>query len=371
MYYSELAELEIIQNRIELEEKENIETRLRDKIVLVTGGAGTVGRKLSEKLLEFGVKKVIVLDNNELSLFNMSNELAEQISDKLIDLKLGSILDNNLLEYIFQLYSPNIVIHAAAYKHVSVADKNPAEAVKCNVQGTLNMLNICKLFKAENFVYLSSDKAVNPSSIMGVTKRIGELLVRYFNMKTEGNYSVIRFGNVFGSSGSVGQIFAEQIVCKKEITITHPDMKRYFMSLNDAVNLIISSIALYEVGEIFICDMKQSVKIVDLAKNLILALGYTEQEIEIQYSNIREGESLFEELNYPYEVIRKAPVENIMICDSYNHDIKEDKIIEKVYDLMQHLYSDDLIQYIRNIVPEYKAKKENKYYDNSKTLSNK
>lgn len=360
MYYSELLETEIIQNRIKLMEKENLKKRLQDKSVLVTGGAGTVGRKLCEKLLEFDAKKVIVLDNNELSIFNMSNDLAESISDRLIDIKLGSVLDNGLLEYIFRLYSPNIVIHAAAYKHVSIADKNPAEAVKCNVQGTLNILNFCKLFKVENFVYLSSDKAVNPSSIMGVTKRIGELLVRYFNMKTEGNYSIIRFGNVFGSSGSVGQIFVEQIVNKKKLTITHPDMERYFMSLNDAVNLIISSIALYETGEIFICDMKQSIKIVDLAKRLILALGYTEQEIEIQYSNIREGESLFEELSYPYEVLRKSAIKNIMICDSYNQDKNENSIIEKVYNLMQHLYSENMIQYITDIVPEYKAKKENK-----------
>jgi len=136
-------------------------------------------------------------------------------------------------------------------------------------------------------------------------------------MNAESNYSIIRFGNVFGSSGSVVQIFIQQIIRERRITITHPDMERYFMSLNDAISLIISSIKLRESGEIFICDMKRSIKIVDLAKKLIYALGYTEKEIEIQYSNIRDGESLFEELNYPYEKLKKSPIENIMVCDAY------------------------------------------------------
>lgn len=357
MYYS-TTEYKIIEDRIVINNQNNVEMLLKDKIIFITGAAGSVGRKLCETLLNYSIRKIIAFDINELSVFNMEAAFSNEIKNGLISIKLGSILDNTLLQHMFELYKPSIVIHAAAYKHVSIANNNPSEAIKCNVQGTINVLNVSMLYNVQHFVYLSSDKAVNPSSIMGATKRISEIIVNYYNSKSINNfYSIIRFGNVFGSSGSVVQIFEEQIITKQKINITHPDMNRYFMSLNDAVNLIVASILLHKDGNMFICDMKQSLKIIDLAKKMINILGYREEEIEIQYTKIREGESLFEELYYPYETVRKSSINNILVCDT---NYEYDRCMEKVYDLIQHIYSDKLLQYIRNIVPEYIVGKDNK-----------
>lgn len=352
--YDNTLENKIIKNRIVIKEQNEIGKLLEDKIIFITGAAGYIGKKICEALLHYKIRKIIALDINELSVFNMEIAFEREIRDGIIHIKLGSVLDERLLEYMFEMYRPDIVIHAAAYKHVSVANNNPAEAIKCNVQGTINILNVSMLLKVQHFIYLSSDKAVNPSSIMGATKRIGEIIVSYYNSKTiDSFYSIVRFGNVFGSSGSVAQLFKKQIISEHKIFITHPDMERYFMSLDDAVNLVLAAILLYNDGNMFICDMNQPIKIRDLANKMINLLGYSENEINIQYTKIRKGESLFEELYYPYEKVKRASIENILICDINN---EQEGCMEKVFDLTQHIYSDKIFQYIKNIVPEFLTK---------------
>ncbi|TCL56194.1 polysaccharide biosynthesis protein [Kineothrix alysoides] len=352
--YNAAHKYQIICDRIDIGSNMDIKNLLYNQIILITGGGGSIGKELCKKIIQYNPKKIIVFDVNELSLFTMSNDFSEEIEKDIITLTLGSVLDYKLIEHIFQKYQPNIIIHAAAYKHVPIAEKNPSEAIKCNVLGTLNMLNAAIAFSIKHFIYLSSDKAVNPSSVMGVTKRIGEILVKYFNSLTSSYYTIVRFGNVFQSSGSVSEIFIEQLFAKKKITITHPDMKRYFMSISDAVSLILSSAVLYNEGDLFLCDMKQSVRITDLAKEIIKMLGIDYHEVEIQYTSVREGESLFEELCYSTEILRKSSIENIYICES-----QEDchNILERVYDLLQHLYAEDLLDYIRRIVPQYQIEK--------------
>ncbi len=349
--YNTLQNYNIIRNRIEIGGNKNIEKLLYNEVVFITGGGGSIGRELCKRIIKYRPRKVIIFDVNELSLFNMLSEFPEEIGKNFVTLILGSILDYNFIEQIFQKFQPSIIIHTAAYKHVSIAESNPSEAIKCNVLGTLNMLNASLTFNIKHFIYLSSDKAVNPTSVMGVTKRIGEILVKYFDSLTSNYYTIVRFGNVFQSSGSVSQIFIEQLITKKKITITHPDMTRYFMSLSDAVSLILSSIVLYNEGSLFICDMKQSIKITDLAKEMMKMLDIDYNDVEIQYTSVREGESLFEELCYSTEILRKASIENIFICES--HDDSHN-ILENVYDLLQHLYTKDLLYYIRRIVPQYK-----------------
>lgn len=356
MNHINLERMNIVKDKIELKQIYKFENELKDKTILITGGAGSIGEKICENILKFDVKKVICLDINELSLSKCAGKFSNEIERNNIELKLGSVLDFPFLESICKKYNPDIIIHAAAYKHVDIAEDNPEIVIKYNIQGTLNILELCEQFKIQRMVFLSSDKAINPSSIMGVTKRIGELLVKSYKVRLNGKYSIVRFGNVFGSSGSVVEIFERNIKNDKKIEITHPDMKRYFMTLNDAANLAIVSIAMCDEGDIFIADMKELIKICDLAKKIILAMGYKENEIEISYTNIRKGESLFEEVNYSNEILRKSSVDNIMVCDmKYEKEI--DVILKKVFKLMEDLYSNDLINYILAIVPEYKKKK--------------
>ena len=353
--YNVLNDCQIVCDRINVENNKDIQMLFYDKVVFITGGGGSIGRELCRKILHYKPKKVVVFDMNELSLFTMSNDFLKEITNNIVTLTLGSILDYELLEHVFQACHPSIIIHAAAYKHVSIAEKNPSEAIKCNVLGTLNMLNISMASGIKHFIYLSSDKAVNPTSVMGMTKRISEMLVKYFNSLSPNYYTSVRFGNVFRSSGSVSEIFIEQLITKKKITITHPDMERYFMSINDAVNLILSSAVLYNEGDLFLCDMKQSIKITDLAKKMMMMLGIDDHEVEIQYTSVRDGESLFEELCYSTESLRKSSITNIYICESND---EYNNILESVYDLLQHLFTGNLLHYIRRIVPQYKVEKQ-------------
>jgi len=363
--FNALHNHQIICDRIKIDNNQAIKDLFFNKTVFITGGAGSIGRKLCEKVIKFRPEKIVILDSNELSLFTMSYEFAEEIKENIVYLLLGSILDYTLIEHICQQYRPNIIIHAAAYKHVPIAENNPSEAIRCNVLGALNMLNAAMAFKIKHFIYLSSDKAVNPTSIMGATKRIGEIMVKYFDSLTPNNYIIVRFGNVCQSSGSVSEIFIEQLITKKEITITHPDMERYFMSINDAVSLILSSSVLYDEGNLFLCDMKQSIKIVDLARKIMTMLDIACHEVKIQYTSVRDGESLYEDLFYSNEMLRKTTVENIYLCESQDDC---ENILENVYDLLQHLYAKDLIYYIRKIVPQYKN--EEKVYREKRDVIN-
>ena len=277
------------------------------KIILITGCGGSIGSELSNQIFSLKPKKIILLDHSEYNLFKINSDLLLSIktADKIeIIPVLGSIQNFNFLENTFKSNKIDYIFHAAAYKHVPLIEKNIFEAINNNLIGTINLLNLLVKYKIKNFVLVSSDKAVRPTNIMGASKRMAELAVQAYasQIKDDSKMCIVRFGNVIGSSGSVSETFTNQIKRGGPITITHPDVTRYFMTINEAASLIIYSIFLSKNGEVFLLDMGKPIKILDLAKKMIIAFGLKLKEnnnngdIEIIYTKLRPGEKLFEEL---------------------------------------------------------------------------
>ncbi|MFH1392108.1 MAG: nucleoside-diphosphate sugar epimerase/dehydratase [bacterium] len=262
-------------------DKNLIKNFLQDRIVLVTGAAGSIGSELVNQIKQFSPRKLIALDQDETGLFNLSHDCSV----------IASVRDFEKLEKVFLKYKPKIIFHAAAYKHVPLMEQNPDEAEKTNIHGTQNLVNLAKKYNIQKFVLVSTDKAVNPSSVMGRTKREAEKIV------IGNNYCAVRFGNVLGSRGSVVPIFRKQIQEGGPITVTHPDMTRYFMTTDEAVSLIIQAGAIAHGGEIFVLDMGEPIKITDLAKKMIKMAGLRpDKDIKIVYTGIRPGEKLHEDI---------------------------------------------------------------------------
>lgn len=275
-----------------------ISQQISGKVILVTGAGGSIGSEICRQILPFGPKKILLLGHGENSIYLILKELENKFGNtgtEIIPI-IGDIQDKLRLEQIFAEYRPAIIYHAAAHKHVPLMEYNPLEAIKNNIFGTKNVAETAKEFSAESFVMISTDKAVNPPNIMGATKRIAEMIVTGLNETGKTKFSAVRFGNVLGSRGSVIPLFKEQIANGGPITITDFRMTRYFMTIPEASKLVIQSGALANGGEIFILDMGQPVKIVDLAKKMIKLSGYTEKDIQIEESGIRPGEKLYEEL---------------------------------------------------------------------------
>jgi len=278
---------------------EDIGNFLRDQTILVSGAAGSIGSEICRKLVQFGVKHIIGYEIDETEVFNLQFEL-EKITDdtQAIDLVVGDVRDREKLSRVLETYQPDIVFHASAYKHVPLMEVNPEEAVKTNVLGTLNLAESAVQYNVKKFINISTDKAVNPSSIMGATKRFSEMICRSLNSEKT-KFTSVRFGNVLGSRGSVIPLFIEQIREGGPVTVTHPDIKRYFMSIPEAVLLVLQAAYMGSVegGEIFVLDMGDPVKIINLAENLI-RLNNMEpyKDIDIVFTGLRPGEKLFEEL---------------------------------------------------------------------------
>lgn len=276
-----------------------------NKTILITGCGGSIGSELSIQILSLKPKKIILLDHSEYNLYKIHDELLQILNSQNIKILpiLGSIQNSFFLENIFKNNKIDYIFHAAAYKHVPLIEVNEIEAIKNNFIGTINILKLVDKFEIQNFVLVSTDKAVRPTNIMGATKRMAELAVQAYASKIKGSkLCIVRFGNVIGSSGSVSEIFINQIKKGGPITITHPEVTRFFMTINEAVSLIIHSIFLSENGEVFILDMGKPIKIIDLAKKMILAYGLElkennkEGDIEIIFTKLRPGEKLYEEL---------------------------------------------------------------------------
>jgi len=276
-------------------------------VIFITGGGGSIGRELAVQIYKRGVKKLILLDQNEYGLYQTSeiiNELKKSFNIKgdKVELILGSILDVHHLSLIIKKHKPNIIYHAAAYKHVPLVESNPIEGIRNNIIGTKNLIQISCKNKIEKFILISSDKAVRPTNIMGMTKRISELLVQAFaSQKIKTKFMIVRFGNVLDSSGSVIPKFRQQIKIGGPVTVTHPDITRFFMTISEAVNLVISASKIGEGGEVFVLDMGPAVKILDLAKKMINlethnAFVSDKNIIDIIFTGLRPGEKLFEEL---------------------------------------------------------------------------
>lgn len=277
---------------------EEISGYLKNKTVLVTGGGGSIGSELCRQIAHFHPKRLIIFDIYENNAYDLQNELLMKFPNLNLEVLIGSVRDRARVEHVFEVCRPDVVFHAAAHKHVPLMELSPGEAVKNNVFGTLNVAQACDKYGVKRMVMISTDKAVNPTNIMGATKRICELIIQYRSRHSKNtDYMAVRFGNVLGSNGSVIPLFKRQIAAGGPVTVTHPDIIRYFMTIPEAARLVIQAGGMAHGGEIFILDMGEPVKIVDLARNLIRLSGLEpDVDIKIKYTGLRPGEKLYEEL---------------------------------------------------------------------------
>jgi len=291
---------------------------LKDRVVMVTGAGGSIGSELCRQIVNFEPSTLLLVGRGENSIYEIETELRVKLRDKRMHLQavIADIQDVKRLKHLFETYRPHVVFHAAAHKHVPLMELQPVEAVKNNVLGTWNLVELAHQYEVERFVMISTDKAVNPTNVMGASKRAAEMIVQSKNSVSRTAFATVRFGNVLGSRGSVIPLFRKQIEAGGPVTVTHPDMVRYFMTIPEAVQLVVQAGALSEGGEIFVLDMGEPVKIVDLAKDLIRLSGFTEKEIPIQFSGVRPGEKLFEELLTKEEGTRSTVHDRIFIARS-------------------------------------------------------
>lgn len=341
----------------------SISNQLHEKTVLITGAAGSIGSEIVRQVLEFNPKKIIMLDQAETPLHSLSLEILSKDKDVAIRNVIADIRNFDSLEKVFSTFQPQVVYHAAAYKHVPLMEENPSQAIFTNVMGTKNLADLSKKFNVEHFVMISTDKAVNPSSVMGASKRIAEMYVQSLHFMNANRSSkqtkfiTTRFGNVLGSNGSVVPLFTKQIQEGGPITITHPEIIRYFMTIPEACQLVLEAGAMGNGGEIFIFDMGKPVKIIDLAKKMIRLAGFTpDKDIKIKIVGLRPGEKLYEELLNNSAKNLPTHHEKIMIaeeiCKEFNMltDEVEDLII------LSHLKTNDkIVSKMKKIVPEFKS----------------
>lgn len=293
---------------------EGIANYVKDKVVIVTGAGGSIGSELCRQIAPFNPTKLILLGHGENSIYLIEKEMKRLFPSLIVEPVIADVQDKNRMEDVFCFFQPKVVFHAAAHKHVPLMERNPAEAIKNNVFGTRNVAECAHQFNAEKFVLISSDKAVNPTSIMGATKRIAELIIQSLDRVSQTKFVAVRFGNVLGSRGSVIPHFKEQIALGGPVTVTHPEMVRYFMTIPEAVQLVIQAGAFAKGGEIFILDMGEPVKIVDLAIDLIRLSGFEPGiDMEIEFSGIRPGEKLYEELLLNEEAIENTTHDRIFV----------------------------------------------------------
>ncbi len=295
---------------------------IKDQNVLVTGGGGSIGSELCRQIALYEPKRIILYDIYENAVFDLKNELLELYRGKIdIAIEIGSIRDEDRLDRVFSRYRPSVVFHAAAHKHVPLMEDCPGEALKNNVFGTLNVAQAADRYKAKRFVMISTDKAVNASSAMGASKRLAESLVQGLFKKSETRFAVVRFGNVLGSNGSVVLTFRRQIAAGGPVTVTHPDIVRFFMTIPEAARLVLQAASMARGGEIYILNMGEPVKILDLAENLIRLSGYVPyQDIPITFTGLRPGEKLYEELQLSEEETLKTDNRDIFVCSSIQHE---------------------------------------------------
>lgn len=339
-----------------------ISSELDGKTVLITGAAGSIGSEIARQVLRFDVEKLILVDQGETPLYELNNELRHIDSNIRYETVIGDVRNISRMERAFKLFSPDVVYHAAAYKHVPLMEQNPSEAILTNVLGTKNIADLCGQFKVEKMVYISTDKAVNPSSIMGASKRIGEIYIQSLNTALSEKdkhckFVTTRFGNVLGSNGSVIPLFRRQIAEGGPITVTHPEMTRYFMTIPEACQLVLEAGAMGKGGEIFVFDMGASVKIYDLAKKMISLSGLQEgRDIEIVFSGLRPGEKLYEELLANEE--HNLPTHHSKIMIAKVRTIAFDGVLEMVNELLSLFNEQDnkkLVTQLKRMIPEYKS----------------
>jgi FlaA1/EpsC-like NDP-sugar epimerase len=332
---------------------------LRDKTILVTGAAGSIGSEIVRQLTRFNVGQLVLIDNAETPMFHLENELLEHFAHAPIRTILADVTDQVRMDSIFKLYKPDVVYHAAAYKHVPLMEQNPYEAIRVNVGGTTIMTNLAVKYGVEKFVMVSTDKAVNPTNVMGASKRTCEQILRS-RSNLDGNttqFVITRFGNVLGSNGSVIPIFRKQIEEGGPVTVTHPDITRYFMTIPEACQLVLEAGFMGSGGEIFVFDMGEPVKIADLARQMIKLSGFEpDKDIKIEYTGLRPGEKLYEELLTDKE--KTLPTYNAKVKIAEVADFDHEATLAKIVSMLQSAYrlsETELIAKLSAIVPEYKS----------------
>lgn len=304
-------------------ENEEISEFVKDKTVMVTGGGGTIGGELCRQIIANKPKSLIVFDIYENGAYELQMELIRKYPEADIEVLIGSVRDYDRMEAIFKEYHPEIIYHAAAHKHVPLMEDSPNEAIKNNCKGTLNLVKLADKYKTKRFVLISTDKAVRPTNVMGATKRICEMIVQAYSQKSETEFVAVRFGNVLGSNGSVIPLFLKQIEAGGPVTLTHKEITRFFMTVSEAVSLVLQAGLLAKGGEIFVLDMGKPVKIYDLAKNLIRLKGYVpDEDIKIEIVGLRPGEKLYEELLMAEEGLESTPNELIYIGQPIKMDFE-------------------------------------------------
>ena len=337
-------------------EKEGINDYIRGNTILVTGGGGSIGSELCRQIAKFLPKEIIILDIYENNAYDIQNELIREFKNINIVTLIGSVRDKVRIEQIFKTYKPQIVFHAAAHKHVPLMEYSPSEAIKNNVGGTYNIAQYACKYNVKKFVLISTDKAVNPTNIMGATKRICEMIIQSMNSKSKTEFVAVRFGNVLGSNGSVVPLFKKQIENGGPVTLTHKDITRYFMTIPEAAQLVLQAGAYARGGEIFILDMGEPVKIYDLAYNLIKLSGFEPNlDINIEITGLRPGEKLYEELLMSEEGLTETKHKKIFIGKPNDFDF--DYISNKISELIElSIYGsvEEIKNKLKEIVPTYK-----------------
>ena len=329
------------------------------KTILVTGGGGSIGSELCRQIAPHNPARLIIFDIYENNAYDIQQELNMEYPDLNLTVLIGSVRDENRLNSVFGEYRPDIVYHAAAHKHVPLMETSPNEAVKNNVLGTYNLVRAADRWKVKKFVQISTDKAVNPTNIMGASKRVCEMIIQTMNRHSETDFVAVRFGNVLGSNGSVIPLFRKQIAAGGPVTVTHPDIIRYFMTISEAVSLVLQAGVYAKGGEIFVLDMGKPVKILDLAKNMIRLSGYVpDKDIKIEFTGLRPGEKLYEELLMDEEGMTDTP--NKLIHIGHPIPVDEDRLSYalKVMKEAADNEADDIRLILQSVVPTYRVAEE-------------
>lgn len=339
-------------------DKKEISDFIQNKVCMVTGGGGSIGSELVRQIAKYNPEQIIIVDIYENNAYDVQQELLLEYGDKLnLVTLISSVRDYHKMQLIFEKYKPNVVFHAAAHKHVPLMETVPEEAVKNNVFGTLNVATLSEIYNVDKFVMISTDKAVNPTNVMGCTKRVCEMIIQHKAQNSNHTeFVTTRFGNVLGSNGSVIPLFRRQIESGKPVTVTHPDIIRYFMTIPEAVSLVLEAGAMAQGGEIFVLDMGAPVKITTLAENLIRMYGKVPyKDVEIKFTGLRPGEKLFEELLMSEEGLQETKNKKIFIGNQI--EIDEKTLLEKLEKLQSYAEindSDNVVLVLEEMVPTFK-----------------